>query len=205
MKLKILSLVVVLISTLSCNVAFAQFYSSETVYCYQYVKTINDGISSKKSNPDYIFVNFQNDMMGFYNAGSSLKTIRQKLLEAPYYYEEQAINNLANSYNRWKSSGPGWNPYGQSYSATIYKYNDEYSSTNKYTYRARTKSSHFSYVDSWGQPQGAWGNPRWGSKCYTFSKDKEELIVWSTSDSENRQYYQLIDVDSLKPNTDFLD
>ncbi len=204
MKLLKLSLIVVLLSTLSVNVSFAQFYSSETVYCYKYVKTINDGISSKKSNPDYIFVNFQNNMMGFYNAGSSLKEIRQKLLETPDYYEEKAINNLANAYNRWKSS-PGFTPFGTSSSVTLYKYSDQYSSSNKYTYRAYSKNSRFSYVNAWGQPEGEWSNASWGSKCYTFSANKEELIVWSTSDSENRQYYQRIDADALTPNTDFLD
>lgn len=38
-----------------------------------------------------------------------------------------------------------------------------------------------------------------------FFKDRQELIIWSTSDSENRDYYKLVDVNSLKPNMDFLD
>lgn len=51
----------------------AQFYSSESVYCYQYVKTINDGIASKLSRTMFYFVNFQNDMMGYTTAGSYAK------------------------------------------------------------------------------------------------------------------------------------
>ena len=72
----------------------AQFYSSESVYCYQYVKTINDGISSKLNRTMFYFVNFQNEMMG-YTTASSLKYVRQKLLDNPDYYSDRAINNLA--------------------------------------------------------------------------------------------------------------
>ncbi len=203
MKTKILSLLVLLMSVWYGNVAMAQFYSSETVYCYKYVKTVNDGISSKATSECYCFVNFQNDMMGYWYE-CDVKEIRKKLLESPEYYNEQAINDLAENYNSWKSS-PGWTPRGQSGIAVIYKYCDKYSSYNKYTYRRYCKYSRFSHTDVWGNPQGVWGNPSWEDDCYTFSKDRTELIRWSTSDPENRVYYELVDIESLKPNTDFLD
>ena len=77
----------------------AQFYSSERVYCYQYVKTINDGISSKLSKTMFYFVNFQNDMMGWITE-NSLKRLRQNLLENPDYYTNRTINDLASSYKK---------------------------------------------------------------------------------------------------------
>ena len=50
-----------------------------------------------------------------------------------------------------------------------------------------------------------WGKLNWQTECYSFSRDRSELIIWTTSDSENRDYYKLVDVESLKPNTDFLE
>ena len=183
----------------------AQFYSSENVYCYQYVKTVNDGVTSKLSRTEFYFINFQKDMMG-YTTESSLKQVRQRLLENPNYYKDRAINNLAEAYNKYKSSPAGLPTMGPlAASVTLIKFCSEYSSS-KYTYRNAT-----SYVRHPGNvmdvylTQNYWSELSWGSKCYTFSRDRSELIIWSTSDSENRDYYKLVDTSSLKPNTDFLD
>ena len=181
----------------------AQFYSSESVYCYQYVKTINDGISSKLNRTMFYFVNFQNEMMG-YTTASSLKYVRQKLLENPDYYSDRAINNLAENYNKWKTQ-PSLN--GSAYnSVTLIKYCSDYSTSSKYTYRTASAhaQAHFQ-PGMFGGGYATWGSLSWGSKCYSFSRDRSELIIWTTSDSENRDYYKLIDANSLKPNTDFLE
>lgn len=188
------------------SVVKAQFYGSETVYCYKYVKTINDGISSKTSNPDYIFVNFQKDMMGIYYAGSDLNYINQKLLETPNFFEEKAIEDLANNYNEWKNPPPYGSVTMGVYRTTvrIIKYNDQFSTGSKYTYRKQRKIA-CADMYMFGLPNYYWGDESWESECFSFSLDKQEMIIWSTSDSENREYYELIDVDDLKPNTDFLD
>lgn len=57
---------------------------------------------------------------------------------------------------------------------------------------------------NWNTSTAWWGKLRWQSRCWTFSNDKSELIVWSTSNSGNRDYYKRISVSDLKPNTDFL-
>ena len=202
MKTKILSLLVVLMSVWYGNVAMAQFYSSEKVYCYKYVKTVNDGISSKAMSEHYFFVNFQNDMMGCC-LESSVKEIRKKLLESPEYYNEVTRNNLASNYNQWKSQPIG---LGIGFPAKIVKYYEGYSSSSKNTYRSCIKYSQMPNYSGFGMiPHPVWGNPSWEDDCYTFSKDRTELIRWSTSDPENRSYYELVDIESLKPNTDFLD
>ena len=41
----------------------AQFSSSERVYYYYYVKTVNDGVTSKLSKPELYVVNFQNEFL----------------------------------------------------------------------------------------------------------------------------------------------
>ena len=183
----------------------AQLYSSENVYCYQYVKTINDGISSKLSRTMFYFINFQNEMMG-YTTESSLQRVRQNLLENPDYYKDRAINNLAEAYNRYKSSPAGLPTMGPlQATVTLIQYCSEYSSS-KYTYRnATARACHTGNIwDTYGA-NNYWSKLSWGSKCYTFSRDRSELIIWSTSDSENRDYYKLVDASSLKPNTDFLE
>ena len=184
------------------NAVKAQFVSSERVYCYQYVETINDGIKSKLSKTQFYFVNFQNDMMG-YTTASSLKTVRQNLLEDPDYYSDGAINDLAQKYNKWKTQPE---LFGSAYnSVTLIMHCPDYSTSSKYTYRTRTAHAqgHFQ-PGMFGGGYATWGPLSWGSRCYTFCLDRSEMIIWSTSDSENRDYYKLIDVNTLKPNTDFL-
>lgn len=199
-----ISLLLVLITSIS---ACAQFSSSETVYCYKYEYTSNDGIRSKKSSmsESYYFVNFQNDMMG-YTSDSDLKRIRQRMLEDPSYYKDAARNNLANSYSRWKRSPAGEPTMGPAQAtAEIIKYDPQYSKGSKYTYRyLRKYAQHSNNIwDTYGS-QNYWSEPTWQSWCYTFSSDKSELIIWSTSDPENRDYYKRIYFSELTPNTDFL-
>lgn len=58
--------------------ANAQFASSETVYCYVYDYSDNDGIKSRiGASKEVYFVNFQNSMLGFY-AASSLSSVQKK-------------------------------------------------------------------------------------------------------------------------------
>lgn len=191
-----ISLLLVLITSIS---ACAQFSSSETVYCYKYEYTNNDGIKSKKSSmsESYYFVNFQNDMMG-YTSDNGLKRIRQRMLEDPSYYENAAINDLAYNYSKWKTQPSFVGSYFAR--ASILKYNAEFSTYSKYTYRSLIKSAQSNIMAQ----QAWWGEPYWGSGCYTFSTDKSQLIIWSTSDPDNRDYYKRINVSELTPNTDFL-
>ena len=178
----------------------AQFASSETVYCYKYDHTSNDGIKSKKSNPSYCWVNFQNEMMGL-TKDNNLKNIRQRMLENPSYYEDAARNNLANRYSRWKST-PDFAGSAVAPSATIFRYNETYSTYSKYTYQLQAKEVFTNY--NLYSPSAYYGKPYWCKWCYTFSSDRSEMIIWSTDDPENREYYKRINTSELKPNTDFL-
>ena len=191
---------------LCCSIEiYAQFYSSENVYCYQYEYTSNDGIKSKKSTTDYYFVNFQNDMMG-YVAESDIEFLRRRLVENPTHYEDRARNDLAYNYSKWKSAPTGQPTIGPATAqAVIVKYCSQYSTGSKYTYRCARKYARHSGnpFDVYGQGN-YWGKESWGSKCFSFSRDRSEMIIWSTDDPENRQYYKLVDASKLKPNTDFL-
>lgn len=179
---------------------YCQFYGGEDVYCFQYQYTNNDGIKSKKQQVRYYFVNFQKDMMAFYET-YDIKRIRKNLMENSTYYEDAVRNKLAENYSNWKRAATfqDINPFYGNTTVVIFKYNEEFSTYSKYTYRGYGKTA-------WSNqfPHAQWGKPYWQDKCYTFAKDYSEMIIWSINDSENRDYFKLIDVSNLKPNTDFL-
>lgn len=179
---------------------YGQFYGGEDVYCYQYQYTNNDGIKSKKQQVIYCFVNFQKDMMEFYKE-IDVKRIRKNLLENSFYYEDAVRDKLAKNYSNWKRGATmeDINPFWGNTTVALYKYNEEFSTYSKYTYRRYVKTA-------WSNqfPYAQWGKPHWSVDCYTFSKDRSEMIIWKTNDPENRDYFKLIDVSDLKPNTDFL-
>lgn len=162
--------------------ARAQFSSNEEVYCYQYVKTVDEnGVISKKSNSigvgmdsEVFFVNFQNNMMGL--CYDRISEARKKLVSDPNFYNNKAINNITENKNSWRD----------------YRYNASLSTDAKITY-----SSYLHYYDSGRRYDG------WGDLHYSFSRDKSELIVWKSNGLHT--YYKLIDPNSLKPNLDFLD
>lgn len=191
---------------LSCSsFSFAQFASSETVYCYKYDYTINDGIKSTNGGNTYYFVNFQNDMMGVTWA-NNLNSIRENLVRDPDYYENLARNDLANNYEKWKRSPNGLPTRGPAQArANIIKYNPQYSKGSKYTYQTQIKYAIDSGYIFDSIYNNHWSDPQWGNQCYSFSADKSEMIVWSTNDPDNRKYYKRIYISELKPNTNFLD
>ena len=194
----------------------AQFSGGETVYCYQYVKTIDDGVSSKMNDQDEIyFVNFQKDMMGFTTVRTS-KEAGKKMVENRSYYNNEAINDLAENWKKWNSTPARDNYYGQppyEKRCIINKYNHSYSTSQKYSYqqyRKYTNERQVGYTRNYLDipvPAYAysWTSPIWYNMVYSFSVDKSEMIVWSTTNPARRHYYKKIDPNSLKPNLDFLD
>lgn len=191
--------------------ACAQFSSSETVYCYKYDYTSNDGIKSKNSSTTYYFVNFQNNMMGFATA-RDLKQIRRQMMEDSSYWEDAARNKLADNYRGFKEGKVSYYSPLDMYSGqrvssvSILKYYPNYSTSSKYTYRWYGREGRM-VAGGWGgvTPTPSWDRTEWyNGTCYSFSTDKSEMIIWSTSDSENRDYYKRINMSDLKPNTDFL-
>ena len=102
----------------------------------------------------------------------------------------------------------GWN---------MYAYNESTSTSSYYTYRYKSIGTHIE--NRWSSdpllspmvnpfatqmPTRVWSNWEWGEECFSFSKDKNTMIIWKTSDSENRRYYKRSSVSDLKPNTSFL-
>ena len=181
----------------------AQFSGSQQVYCYQYVKTINDDVISKEGSSNIYFINFQQDMIGI-EIASDANDVGKKLIDDPNYYNDRAINDLGERYRKWKAQAPG-SVSGIHFSTVIYKYDSNYSTTSKYSYRECNKENVWKNgVGIMGVGDYVWSEPRWRNKVYTFSIDRSEMIIWSVSDPGNRQYYKKIDPNILKPKTDFL-
>lgn len=179
------------------TIANAQFYSSETVYIYKYDHTENDGIKSKKGTEYYIWVNFQNDMMGQIME-SDISRIRRNMLDNPSYYDDKARNDLASHYNEYKSR-PSF--FGSALASVwLWKYCDDLSTGSKTTYRQMSANA----KSDWNTSTAWWGELKWQNRCFTFSNDKSELIEWNMNNSEKRDYYKRISASDLKPNTDFL-
>lgn len=179
------------------------FDSSQEVFCFQYVKTTNDGIISKRKDyNEIVFVNFQKDMMGK-SYFSSAKSVGIKMIEDPTYYDNLAREDLVNNERIWNSSPSSEDA---KYGVTIYKFNSEYSTDSKYSYIEYYKQneSYWEMDRFIGHSANRWLSPKWRDRVYTFSIDRSEMIVWSKSDPENIDYYKRIDPHSLKPNLDFL-
>lgn len=200
-------LICLLIAAALCNITcFAQFSSSETVYCYQYDYTNNDGIKSRdSSNETVFFVNFQNGIMGFIREGS-IKTITNNLVEDSDYYFNKTINKIAADYSNWKNRKAVLDGIMINDQLTgIYKFDSQKSTSSSYTYRwyyKRAQVQNGNAYNPW--PSARWGDPQWGPNCYTFSKDRSTMIIWRTDDVNNRVYYKLVDPDTFKPDLDFL-
>lgn len=180
----------------------AQFPSSDRVYTYQYDYTDDDGIKYKKAedkgaNRHYQWVCFQKDMMGRAEA-LRISYVRDNLRKNPNYYQDEARNDLASSYSRYKS-GPGATGNWANSTVGMYKYYSEYSTGSKTTYR-------YAYAQSNYNNPPHWGALTWSTTCYTFSNDKSELIIWETRNPETRHYYKRIEESDLCPkaNMDFL-
>jgi len=194
----------------------AQFSSSETVYCYQYVKTDDNGVSSKVDRFEIIFVNFQKDLMG-YTTVRKAKDAGLKLQQDADFYKDKTLEHLALQWRNWNLSYSqdeiferffrNASKYGNTmHEVEAYHYNSSYSSSNKYTYqlckkRFKTNGSYYTHPYELDENTIHFTN----GTCYTFSSDRSQLIIWKPQNTNVRHYYKLIDSNSLKPNLDFLD
>lgn len=89
---------------------------------------------------------------------------------------------------------------------SAYRYNSKNSSSKRYTYQlsrkyARQDINPYTYMP--GTPY--WTEPSWQNECFSFTLDKNEMIVWKTTDPGNRDYYKRVNISSIKPDTSFLD
>lgn len=175
--------------------AKAQFSSSDKVYCYQYVKTVEDGVVKRDdADPLVYFVCFYGEWAGGVWDPSSI--VGEKIVSEPDYYNSKAIEDA-------KSSRINNSPneiWGHHYM----RYNNSYSTSSKVTYRLWFDGGYDINSDS-GSPKAVRKSAQWLNHCLSFSFDKSEMISWSIENPNIRRYYKLIDPKSLKPNLDFLD
>lgn len=168
----------------------AQFASSNEVYCYQYVKTVDDGVTTynpnyakKTDGPEYsrcdeelYFVIFQGERMAYRECVDVAK-YRSLSVSQPDYFSFNGIK--------------GRMDFDINRNQVDYRYNQSASTSSKYTYQE------YAFRSNW---------KGWQNICFSFSLDKSEMIVWSPGSKTGcRFHYKRIDVNSIKPNLDFLD
>lgn len=183
----------------------AQFSGSSEVYAYEYEYTNHDGIRSRTSQPEIIFVNFQNGIMDFVK--DSRRNVERNLTSNPEYYYDKVLNSVGQTYDKW-SAGPRWVQFPSQFnngSVSAYVYNSDTSTYNTYTYRRLTKSLFMSgHSSPWGWVSELQPRESLGNTCYSFSSDRTSLIIWDVSQRGKRHYYRKVSISELKPNLDFL-
>ncbi|MBQ3739691.1 MAG: hypothetical protein II856_00640 [Bacteroidales bacterium] len=175
--------------------ARAQFPSSDKVYCYQYVKTVDNGVITKDDKePLVYFICFYGEWAG--EAADRSSKVGEKMVSEPDYYNSKAIEEARSSRIN-NSPNELWGHY-------YLRYNNSYSTSSKVTYRGWFDGGREINWDS-GSPKSVYKSAGWLNYCYSFSLDKSEMIFWFIDNPNKREYYKLIDPKSLKPNLDFLD
>lgn len=170
--------------------AKAQFSSSNEVYCYQYVKTVENGVTSynpnyvkKTKGPEYsgqdeelYFVIFQGNRIAYRQVVDVAK-YHSLLLTKPDFLSFNGIKEHLD--------------YDINTNQVDYRYNPAASTSSKYTYQG------YAFRSNW---------KGWQGTCFSFSLDKSEMIIWfPESKTGCRYHYKRIDVNSIKPDLDFLD
>ena len=171
-KTKILSLLVVLLSTWSSNVAFAQFYDDEVLI---YVKAGQEPFKAS----EVVVIGYFVDDDEIINRITSADRIR-KIISSHSRYLTSPYNLLEVESTLFPSY---WNP-------KICKYNSA-ASTSKY----RVYSGHRSAgSNTWG----SWGAQ---TINFAFSEDGKRLIFWISGREDNRITYLLTDPAEFDPST----
>ena len=172
MKTKILSLLVVLMSTWSGNVAFAQFNSDKVLI---YVKA---GQEPSKAS-DVIVIGYFADYNEIINYGTDATRIRKiisshsRYLKSPYNLPE----NDAILFPKY------WSP-------RKCKYNPSVSSSKYNIYSGHQKAG-----------SNCWGTWDARTINWAFSKDGEKLIFWISGQEDNRTTYLLTELSEFDPST----
>lgn len=175
MKTKILSLLVVLMSTWSGNVAFAQFTSDEVLI---YVKA---GVESSKARNGHVkVIGYFSDGDEICNMSTDAEGIRKTISSHPSYLKSPYnLPDKSCALNRGFIA-PKWCQYNSS------------ASTSKY----RVYSGHES------SGRNAWGQYiEGGTKNWAFSKDGKKLIFWISGKEDNKTTYLLTDLSEFDPST----
>lgn len=154
MKTKILSLLVVLLSMWSGNVAVAQFYDDENEILFYQCVLLNGKVSDTSTNNHSYVFNFDGEKATTFGYNTTLK-IKSNLKENKNYYEGKVFDvkfdvkyrsDLSSSswevYSRYQTGyfGSSWTSYwyfSRDRKTMIYK---ESSNNNEWTYKLVEKS-----------------------------------------------------------------
>lgn len=173
MKIKILSLLTVLMCTLNSNVAVAQFYSDRVLV---YVKAGQDPSEATS----VCVIAYYSDSDEIRNMSSSAEKIRETISSNPHYFTSpyNIPDKICSLYS--------------GYIAPQYCQYNAYASTSKYR-----------VYSGYDRPGVNWGGQyiEGGTKNWAFSKDAKHMIFWVTGKEDNRVMYVLTDLSEFDPST----
>ena len=145
--------------------------------------------------------------MGLYSLTTTLKNIKTDILNNPDKYDNYAINNLSNAYNRWPGNATSMvtQQFMGGSLPSLYKYYQEYSN-RYYTYAKLEKkwTKDLTYYADGTKLIAIRDEWNLRSKIYSFSTDRKILFIWDITNPEKKLYYKLVDPERLKTNLDFL-
>lgn len=184
----------------------AQFSTSSHLYCYEFIESVNNGVKSQShcaGDADYYFIVFYDDYMGYQSATKNAIISHLMKNDVYDYYYKWALKMA-----KRLECAPVIS-FGTVPTTDVVKYTPKYSTGKKNTYRSMEVKCIVDKKGGWfNQPiSGHWDKVNFNEKyqCFTFTIDKKELIHWNPNNPNKRDYYRLINVNSLQPNLDFLD
>lgn len=174
--MKILSLLLVLISTWSVNDAFAQLFTLDKVLIY-----VKAGIEPSKARNGHVkVIGYFSDRDEIQNMSTDAEGIRKTISSYPAYLESP-YNLPDKSCALYRGYiAPKWCQYNSSASTSKYR-----------VYSGRENSGY----NAWGQ------HVEGGTKNWAFSKDGKQMIFWISGKEDNRITYLLTDLSEFDPST----
>lgn len=175
MKTKILSLLVVLMSIWSGNVALAQFTSDKVLI---YVKA---GIEPSKALLGHVeVIGYLSDEDVICNMCTDADGIRKTISSHPSYFKSPYnLPDKSCDLNKGYSA-PKWCQYNSTASTSKYRVYSGYESPSR---------------NVWGQYFEG------GTKNWAFSKDGKKLIFWVSGKEDNRITFLLTELSEFDPST----
>ncbi len=140
-------------------------------------------------------VYFQDDLIAY---ESYSETDLLEYINEPTKLKEKLKKNLENNI-KW------WNTKDLKHDVYFYRYFSGLSSSSQYTYRIQRGTYTVSTIYSSIDQRKFYNELVWEETCHTFSIDRKQMVNWNIENPDEKDYYELVEWDSLRPNLNFFE